>query len=214
MRLIGYAIESIWNPKIQITYIDTKNQLSDVLTKGSFTRDEWDHLFRVLNIVNSRCFPAAIFFQTESRVSYPRELRVGQLKKVPQRRNRDRWNLVSRNLLSAKKTPPQDSSDPNSPVNHELDQSRLSFRDSKLTRKINQNPTMCSQERQQDHIQSSSTRKLGRREMNLQAQPAPGSKSEGQRLCGVFSSVDVQVGAGDVTSNWKASWCRFGGHGL
>ena len=27
--------------KIQIKYIDTKNQLTDILTKGNFTRDEW-----------------------------------------------------------------------------------------------------------------------------------------------------------------------------
>ena len=31
--------------KIQIKYIDTKNQLADILTKGNFTRDEWSHLF-------------------------------------------------------------------------------------------------------------------------------------------------------------------------
>ena len=29
--------------KIQIKYIDTKNQLADMLTKGNFTRDEWNH---------------------------------------------------------------------------------------------------------------------------------------------------------------------------
>ena len=29
---------------IQIKYIDTKNQLADMLTKGNFTRDEWNHL--------------------------------------------------------------------------------------------------------------------------------------------------------------------------
>ena len=32
------------DPKIQIKYIDTKNQLADILTKGSFTRDEWNHV--------------------------------------------------------------------------------------------------------------------------------------------------------------------------
>ena len=32
------------DPKIQIKYIDTKNQLADILTKGNFTRDEWNHL--------------------------------------------------------------------------------------------------------------------------------------------------------------------------
>ena len=36
--------------KIQIKYIDTKNQLTDILTKGSFTRDEWNHLLCFFNI--------------------------------------------------------------------------------------------------------------------------------------------------------------------
>ena len=38
------------DPKIQIKYIDTKNQLADILTKGNFTRDEWNHLLNWLNI--------------------------------------------------------------------------------------------------------------------------------------------------------------------
>ena len=36
--------------KIQIKYIDTKNQLADILTKGNFTRDEWNHLLTLFNI--------------------------------------------------------------------------------------------------------------------------------------------------------------------
>ena len=36
--------------KIQIKYIDTKNQLADILTKGNFTRDEWNHLLCLFNI--------------------------------------------------------------------------------------------------------------------------------------------------------------------
>ena len=36
--------------KIQIKYIDTKNQLADMLTKGNFTRDEWSHLLCLFNI--------------------------------------------------------------------------------------------------------------------------------------------------------------------
>ena len=35
--------------KIQIKYIDTKNQLADILTKGNFTRDEWNHLLTLFN---------------------------------------------------------------------------------------------------------------------------------------------------------------------
>ena len=36
--------------KIQIKYIDTKNQLADILTKGNFTRDEWIHLLCLFDI--------------------------------------------------------------------------------------------------------------------------------------------------------------------
>ena len=36
--------------KIRIRYIDTKNQLADTLTKGNFTRDEWNHLLHLFNI--------------------------------------------------------------------------------------------------------------------------------------------------------------------
>ena len=38
------------DPKTQIKYIDTKNQLADILTKGNFTRDEWNRLLNLLNI--------------------------------------------------------------------------------------------------------------------------------------------------------------------
>ena len=47
--------------KIQIKYIDTKNQLADVLTKGNFTRDEWNHLLFLFNISHfspTVCFAA------------------------------------------------------------------------------------------------------------------------------------------------------------
>ena len=38
------------DPKIQIKYIETKNQLADILTKGNFTRDEWNHMLNLFNI--------------------------------------------------------------------------------------------------------------------------------------------------------------------
>ena len=38
------------DPKIQIKHIDTKNQLADTLTKGNFTRDEWNLLLCLFNI--------------------------------------------------------------------------------------------------------------------------------------------------------------------
>ena len=39
-----------FDPKIQIKYIDTINQLADILTKGNSTRDEWNHLLCLFNI--------------------------------------------------------------------------------------------------------------------------------------------------------------------
>ena len=41
--------------KIQIKYIDTKKQLADMLTKGNFTRDEWNHLLCLFNISHFSC---------------------------------------------------------------------------------------------------------------------------------------------------------------
>ena len=38
------------DPKVQIKYIDTKNQLADMLTQVNFTRDEWNHLSCLFNI--------------------------------------------------------------------------------------------------------------------------------------------------------------------
>ena len=41
------------DPKIQIKYIDTKNQLAHIRTKGNFTRDEWNHLLCLFNVSHS-----------------------------------------------------------------------------------------------------------------------------------------------------------------
>ena len=49
LLLISCSIELIWTPKIRIKYVDTKNQLADILTKGNFTRDEWNHLLKLFN---------------------------------------------------------------------------------------------------------------------------------------------------------------------
>ena len=54
-RTHGVALDWLFDrinldTKIQIKYIDTKNQLADILTKGNFTRDEWNHLLTLFNI--------------------------------------------------------------------------------------------------------------------------------------------------------------------
>ena len=38
------------DPKIQIKCVDTKHQLADILTKGNFTRDEWNNLLHLFGI--------------------------------------------------------------------------------------------------------------------------------------------------------------------
>ena len=38
---LGCLTEINMDSKIQIKYVDTQNQLADMLTRGSFTRDEW-----------------------------------------------------------------------------------------------------------------------------------------------------------------------------
>ena len=39
------------DPKIHIKHVGTKNQLADMLTKGNFTRDEWNHLLCLFSII-------------------------------------------------------------------------------------------------------------------------------------------------------------------
>ena len=62
--------------------LDTKNQLADILAKGSLSRDEWNHFLRSFNIFwVSRCFLVAIlviFFLTirlESRAPCQNEVK-------------------------------------------------------------------------------------------------------------------------------------------
>ena len=38
--------------KIQIRLTDTKHQLADIMTEGNFTRDEWNNLLRLFNIMD------------------------------------------------------------------------------------------------------------------------------------------------------------------
>ena len=53
------------DPKIQIKYIDTKNQLADILTKN-FTRDEWNHLLCLFKISH---FSSAVCSDTMAKRS-------------------------------------------------------------------------------------------------------------------------------------------------
>ena len=66
------------DPKIQIKYIDTKNQLADMLTKGNFTRDEWNHLLCSFNITH---FSSTVCSEAMAKTQYNKI----QVKKESQR---------------------------------------------------------------------------------------------------------------------------------
>ena len=51
--------------KIQNKYIDTKHQLADMLTKGNFTRDEWNNILHLFNIMHFSQFYLAISAQQD-----------------------------------------------------------------------------------------------------------------------------------------------------
>ena len=48
--------------KIQIRYVDTKNQLADMLIKSNFTRDEWSNLLHLFHITSNTTFTRSHFF--------------------------------------------------------------------------------------------------------------------------------------------------------
>ena len=50
------------DPKIQIKYVEYKNQLADMMTKGSFTRDELNYLLHLFNIMTHTTFSRSHFF--------------------------------------------------------------------------------------------------------------------------------------------------------
>ena len=134
-----------------------------MLTKRSFTRNEWDHLWRLLNIMNLSMFSCGHFLSNRKQSVMSKKAQASTPKRCRQWWNRDQWiwcqgtSWVGRKpLLKIRvlRTAQQ----------IKLDQSCVSSCGRKLTRNINQNPTIYSQESQQDDTQSSSIRKLGRRD--------------------------------------------------
>ena len=70
---LGWLFDRInLDPKIQIKFIDTKNQLADILTKGNSTRDEWNHLLCLSNISH---FSSINFSEVMSKRTQKRKCR-------------------------------------------------------------------------------------------------------------------------------------------
>ena len=94
------------DPKIQIKDVDTKNQLADMLTKSRFTRDEWDHLLRLLNSMNVSMFSCSHFLPNRKQTVLSKRAPESTAEKGSVVAKRRPMSLMSRNLPSAKKTPP------------------------------------------------------------------------------------------------------------
>ena len=49
------------DPKVRIKYVDIKNQLADILTKESFSRDEWNYLLCLLGVMGFPTYSGSHF---------------------------------------------------------------------------------------------------------------------------------------------------------
>ena len=76
------------DPKIQTKYIDTKNQLADILTKGNFTREEWNQLLSLLNISH--------FSSIKSLEAMSKRTQEDASEERVKAKSKPRMNLVSR----------------------------------------------------------------------------------------------------------------------
>ena len=91
LRLIGYLTKSIWTPKSKSNMLTPKTNSRTMLTKGTLHVMNGIIFCVCLTSWIFRSFPAAIFFQTESRGWCPWNLRKARLKRFRQWRKRDRW---------------------------------------------------------------------------------------------------------------------------
>ena len=113
------------DPKIQIKYVDTKNQLADMLTEENYTRDEWNHLLRLVNMMKflkSSCSHLSKFLLDPIRMQCAMSKR-GQENNLKEGSAVAKPKPLNLNLSSMRKIPSREVRDPNSPVNQILDQS-------------------------------------------------------------------------------------------
>ena len=82
-------------PKIEIKYVDTQNLLADMLTKGSFTRDEWCNLLRLFNIMKFSLFSRGNF-RSNRQTPCRREFKKGRREKSSKKLTEPEATLVFR----------------------------------------------------------------------------------------------------------------------
>ena len=83
--------------KIQIRYIDTKHQLADILTKSNITREEWNDLLHLFNIVH---FSSTCFAKNSSLTSCPKTMAKRMQEQKGEERSVAKWKSTAMNLSS------------------------------------------------------------------------------------------------------------------
>ena len=85
-----------------IKYIDTKNQLADILTKGNFTHDEWNHLLTLFNIshFSSTACTAAMANRASTRIR--RRTSHSKIKTYDESQREDAIGRVVFNFIQAR----------------------------------------------------------------------------------------------------------------
>ena len=165
LRMDGLPALDLWDVVIEVLRSSKSTESPTHQGAGNCSRNHKSNgviFFVCWTSCISRCFSCGHFLSNRKQSVMSKRAQESTSKEGSAVAKPRPMNLVSRNLLSAKKTPPQDSSASNSPVNQELDQSYVSPIVRKLMRNSNQDPTAHSQERRQDDTPSSSTRKLMR----------------------------------------------------
>ena len=154
--------------KIQIKYVDTKNQLADIPTKGSFTRDEWNHLLRLLNIMNFSMFSCSHFFLSNRKQSamskrgqegiFRRRFGDGEVETFEFGDGEaETYEFGVAQPLEYEENSLEDLNDSNNPANAKAEQGGVSTSVWKQIRDTRQNPAEHSQARQQEDTQNADT---------------------------------------------------------
>ena len=153
----------ILDPKIQIKYIDTKNQLADILTKGNFTRDAWNHLSCLFNISH--------FSSAECSEEMSRRIQKESGEEGATAKSRPMMNLIARSNERAPSAPSSIASESPGKTRHES-QSPLSPQAEKYDR--TGRPVVCSQRASQTRSSRESKNSILEEDANHDRTVGPG----------------------------------------
>ena len=86
--------------KIQIKYVESKNQHANILTKGSFTRNEWYNLLHLFHILNDTTFSCSLFSNSHSFLSAGKQSEMWKALRLGSTRDSQVWTLEERSTKS------------------------------------------------------------------------------------------------------------------